>query len=438
MSYINYARSGPACQLAQAVFSLTAITFHCNYQGLAGTPPAASKEPIMHDAPSEKRFQTVPILGMALVHFIHDLYTSFLAPLLPLLIERLKMSMTQAGTLWMFLNLPSLFNPFLGYAADRWRLLKPLIVISPAVTALFMGLIGVAPHFVVLVVFLLLAGVSVAALHVSAPVIVSYLAGDKVGRGMSFHQVSGELARSLGPVLAVSLASWLTLEGLWLTAPVGIAASLVLWWRLPEVDHLRRQAGRQEGDAMAVIREMKWTLLGVGGILTARSFMVGALGTFLPTLLYGEGHSLSAGGISLAIFEFTGAVGALVAGPLSDRIGRRKVLMGAIVMAPLATGLFVAVRHPVLMVMTLALTGLFVFATMPVMMALVMEQAGSHRSTANGVFTAMSFAIRASIVVLVGLLGDLLGLRTAFLVCAVIALAGIPFAWMLPRSGKQG
>jgi hypothetical protein len=43
-------------------------------------------------------FQTGKILALSIGHFIHDVYSSFLAPLLPLLIEKLSMSLTQADS----------------------------------------------------------------------------------------------------------------------------------------------------------------------------------------------------------------------------------------------------------------------------------------------------------------------------------------------------
>jgi FSR family fosmidomycin resistance protein-like MFS transporter len=42
-------------------------------------------------------FKTGKILALSIAHFIHDVYSSFLAPLLPLLIEKLSKSLTQAG-----------------------------------------------------------------------------------------------------------------------------------------------------------------------------------------------------------------------------------------------------------------------------------------------------------------------------------------------------
>ena len=64
-------------------------------------------------------FQTGRVIGLSLSHFINDIYTSFLSPLLPLLIRKLSMSLDQAGFLSTILQIPSLLNPYIGILADR-------------------------------------------------------------------------------------------------------------------------------------------------------------------------------------------------------------------------------------------------------------------------------------------------------------------------------
>jgi FSR family fosmidomycin resistance protein-like MFS transporter len=65
-------------------------------------------------------------------------------------------------------------------------------------------------------------------------------------------------------------------------------------------------------------------------------------------------------------------------------------------------------------------------------MALVQESFPESRALANGVYMALSFGIRAGVVVVVGRIGDLWGLQMAFLISAVIPLLGLPFLRMLP------
>ena len=47
---------------------------------------------------TKEKFNTDQVLTIVGGHFIHDSYTSFVAPLLPLIIEKLSLTLTMAGS----------------------------------------------------------------------------------------------------------------------------------------------------------------------------------------------------------------------------------------------------------------------------------------------------------------------------------------------------
>ena len=159
----------------------------------------------------DEDFQTGKILTLSIAHFIHDVYSSFLAPLLPLLIEKLSMSLTQAGFLSTVMQIPALLNPYIGVLADRISV-RYLVILAPAMTAVPMSLIGMAPGYGVLLILLFVTGISVSVFHVPAPVMVADLSAARKGRGMSFFMTGGELARTVGPLVAVAAVSLFGLE----------------------------------------------------------------------------------------------------------------------------------------------------------------------------------------------------------------------------------
>jgi len=148
----------------------------------------------------EEKFQTGNVILISLTHLLHDIYTSFLAPLLPLLIERFNISLFLSGLLAVIQRVPSLFNPFVGILAERVKV-RYFVIFAPAVTTLAMGLIGVAPAYTVAAVLLFVSGISSTMFHVPAPVLVKKISGDRVGMGMSYFMFGGELARTLGPLI---------------------------------------------------------------------------------------------------------------------------------------------------------------------------------------------------------------------------------------------
>ena len=178
-------------------------------------------------------------------------------------------------------------------------------------------------------------------------------------------------------------------------------------------------------------------MIPVTGILISRAFMAGALATFLPTFLYGEGESLWMANISLAVLELAGALGAFISGTLSDRIGRRRVLLAAVALSPPLMLLFllsdVLLRLPVL-----AALGFVTLSTGPVLMAVTIENSGANPAAATGTYMMIAFSARSLILLAVGALGDALGLRLTFHLCALLGVLGVPFALLLPRSPRQG
>lgn len=374
------------------------------------------------------------VFTVSAAHFVHDTFTALLAPLLPLLIQNLGMSLLQAGSLTVVMQAPSVLNPVIGSLADKYGLNRVLVICAPGATGVLMCLIGIAPNYAVLAVLMLTVGFSVSAIHVAGPVLVSQVARDSVGRGMSFFMVGGELARTAGPLFAVQLVATFGMQGMWRIAPAAAVSSLLLWWRFAGMGAPR--PAERPSRLVAVFRKMRKTIGVVLALLLARAFMVAALTTFLPTFVYGQGKSLLLANASLSVLELCGAAGAMTSGTLSDKLGRGRVLKSALALAPPLMLLF-TFSDGLPRMFVLAALGFVALSTTPVLMAVMIENSGANAAAANGIFMMMSFGIRGLVVLLVGAMGDAWGLRGAFLVCTAFAALGFPFTFLLPRPAPR-
>lgn len=374
------------------------------------------------------QFQAGRVLLLSFCHFIHDAYSSFLAPLLPLLIEKLSMTLTQAGLLSTVMQIPALLNPYIGSIADRISV-RYFVILAPAMTAVPMSLIGVAPNYAVLMLLMLVAGISVALFHVPAPVMIARVSGGRKGRGMSFFMTGGELSRALGPLAAVGAVSLMGLEGFYPIMIVGILASCWLYWVLRDLPF--RGESRRRTPVGKTWRQTRHVLFPLTGIIASRGFMHAAAATFLPTYINMETGNLWLAGAGLTLFEVAGVAGVLAAGSLSDIFGRRQVLVISLIGAPISLFLFAAMDGWI-QIAALLLTGFTLLSTTPVMLALVQEHATENPSAANGWFMMVSFIARSAIVVVVGMLGDWVGLNNAYFISAGLGLIGIAFALKLP------
>ncbi len=390
-------------------------------KNLETTPPSQSRQ--------SEDFQTGRILILSLCHFIHDVYSSFLSPLLPLLIEKLSMSLTQAGFLSSVMQIPALLNPYIGILADRISV-RFFIILAPSLTAIPMSLIGIAPSYGILLILLFITGISVAIFHVPSPVMISRLSGPKKGRGMSLYMTGGEFARAVGPLIAVGAVSLLGLEGFYPIMIFGLAASVWLYFNFRDVPITVDQD--RKSSVLGTWRELRYILLPLTAILFARGFMHASITAFLPTFIKLETGNLWLAGMALTVFEITGVVGIFAAGPISDRLGRRRILMISLIGAPLSLLAFAWIGGWVRFV-ALGFIGVSLLSTTPVMLALVQEHAASSPAAANGFFMMASFIARSAIVVVVGFIGDLIGLRATYFFSAIMGLLALPFIRMLPE-----
>lgn len=377
-----------------------------------------------------QKFYTSKVALVSFSHFIHDVYTSFLSPLLPLIIEKLSLTLSQAGLLSTVMQIPALLNPFIGLFADNKGLARWLVILAPTLTAIPMCLIGITPSYGLLLLLAFVAGISVALYHVPAPVLVAKYSGNKKGRGMSFFMTGGELARTIGPMFAVAAVSLLGLDNFHWVLVFAPVTSLVLYFTLEKEEE--KTAIRKNGSLRASYREIRHVLNPLIGILTARAFMHASMGVFLTVFVERKTGSLWYGGAALGIYEALGVAGVLSAGTLSDWMGRRRVLFWALVVAPVAILLFVFTTGALKIAM-LMITGFTVLSTTPVMLALVQETARENPSAANGLFMMVSFAARSFAVVIVGAIGDVAGLENMFTISALVGFTAIPFLLKLEK-----
>ncbi len=385
----------------------------------------------MEQNTDQNKFHTSAVSVISTGHMVHDTYTAFLPALLPVLMEKFSLTNTTAGLLSVFAQAPSLLQPFIGHLADR-RNLRYFIILTPAISGTAMSLLSIAPHYAFLAFLLVITGISSAALHSVAPVLAGTLSGNKLGRGMSFWMVGGELGRTIGPLLVVTAIGYLTLEGLpWLMFG-GFFASIFLYIQLKDATTQPR-SNISQLPWKAALQKMRPILIPVFILIFSRSMMMAALTTFLPTFLTNEGSSLWVAGASLSILEAAGVVGAFLAGSLSDRLGRRKMLVISFSATPVFMLLFLQVKG-ILQVPLLIFLGFFAISITPVIMAIVQENFPENRALANGIYMAINFILMSAAILMVGKVADLSSLRFTFYMAAILVAAGLPFILLMPKS----
>jgi FSR family fosmidomycin resistance protein-like MFS transporter len=176
---------------------------------------------------------------------------------------------------------------------------------------------------------------------------------------------------------------------------------------------------------------MRATLLGLTGISVFIGGLKGAMVIFLPAYLTAKGASLVVAGVSLSVLEAGGVIGVLTAGTLSDRWGRKFVLLAAILAIPVLMWIFL-LNPGFLTFPILFLLGFFLLSNGPVMLAIVQESGSERPAYVNGIYMMINFVVGSSMTVLVGALNDRLGLDMTYQLVTVWFLGAIFCVPFLP------
>ena len=376
-----------------------------------------------------RRNRTGQLIAISAGHFVHDCYTAILAPALPLIIDKLGISFGVTGLLGVIQRIPSLFNPLIGIIAER-PVMRYMVIVSPALTALSMSLIGIAPGYIFLAVLLFFSGISSTLWHIPTPVMVKSLAGRRTGMGMSLYMAGGEFARTAGPLVFLGVYSLWGLEGTWKMMPLGFLASFILYFSFRKARFTPTSSSRQhhEGSYWKIFLRFRAVFLLTGLFTFFQAWLKASMTYFLPTFLTWQGNSIHYADVALAVLQLSGALGALFSGIISDRIGRSRTLMIVSLVTPLLTLLFLNLEgfwiYPVLL-----LLGFFLFAPVPVMLATVQELRTEKKAFVNSIYMTLNFFVGVMIYPLVGIMVDHLDFDLSFRILAFVGFAAFPVVW---------
>ncbi|MGB2962640.1 MAG: MFS transporter [Anaerolineales bacterium] len=363
-------------------------------------------------------------------HLFHDLFTSFLPALLPSLIEKLSLTLTSAGILTTFTRLPSVINPFIGYLADK-KGAKYFVIFTPAITATLMSLIGIPSNFYSLALIVFLAGTSSTVFHSTSPAMVADASAKRKGFGLSLFMAGGGIGRAIGPLLVVWTVALWGIQGIFRLAFLGWAASFILFFQFrkfvikPKTKHSLK----------AAIPIFKKFFLRLSLVLILRNTLTASLDTYLPVYMVQSGAPLWMAGAALSTLEISGVIGALIIGPLSDRIGRKKSINFSMLVSAIMIPVFL-LSSGWLVIPLLLVLGFFSLSTSTLFLALVQDHFQDHRATGNSVYLLISFLSNAVMLVVIGYIGDNAGLEIAYLISSIAALLSIPALNLIPPIEK--
>ncbi|MCP4666513.1 MAG: MFS transporter [Deltaproteobacteria bacterium] len=362
------------------------------------------------------------IFALTLVHFTGDFYASFIHPLLPVFAERYSLTLTQVGLITGISRLLAfVVQPSVGYVADRFRT-RLFVLGGLTLAVVFIPLVGIAPYFWVLIIFVSLGSIGSSMYHPPCAGMVSTYAGGHFGFSMSVFILGGTLAFGVGPIFITCFVQFYHLGASPFTMIFGVAVMAYLFKVLP-------LPGGGEGlrnlGFLGALKETfgsVWkSIVLIWIVMVLRSFTGQSFLTFVPVLYAKEGHSLVSIGMIVSLFTVGGAISGLLAGHLSDKVGYKPVFFVAHAMSAPSLCLLLFLPGGWVYVGSF-FAGFFVLATLPLGVAMAQELAPLGRSMVSSLMMGLAFGTGGMMTPLSGKLADIFSIRPVLAFLALIPL----------------
>ncbi|MCC7032296.1 MAG: MFS transporter [Acidobacteria bacterium] len=371
------------------------------------------------------------IWKVASTHLVVDAYTNMYAPLLPLLIPHLNLSLAAAGMLAMAFQMANSVSQLgFGALADRWKP-RVLILGGPLLAVLVLSFVGLATSPLMLGAILVIGGFGGAAFHPPAAALVYRLADHRKGLAMSAHISGGSLGFALAPLVFVPVIARL---GLVWSPVIMIPGLLALSWTLRQVPPMRRPEAH-ERSSWSSLRPAAVPLALLYFTVVLRTATSYGFMTFAPTLLTRRGLSIDQASTAVFLYLLTSGIGGFFGGPLADRYGPRRVMVATLV----ASVPFLALA-PVLppwgFAAMLAIGGLLLQSTLPVSVTFAQAVAKAGAATVSSLMMGFAWGMGSLAVPLIGMAADRFGINAALVGLSTVPLLAAGLASALP-SGRD-
>ncbi len=383
------------------------------------------------DSKKTTNYSTIGILSFA--HLLNDMYSNYLPQMLPFLVAATALSTTRAAILVSAFTISSsLIQPIFGYFLDRQGK-RWLVHVGTLWMAIMLSLTGLVQSYYLLVLLAGLAGLGTAAFHPQASTMITVVSGDRKAVLLSTFIAFGNTGFALSPLLLVPLFQTFGLHATIYTVFPGIFVALLLYFFAPKNNVLSGGKAPNLSDVLHSLKSARLELLAITSVIAIRSLAYTGLLTILP--LYFQSQNLSSVTSSHLVFImlFSGALGGIMGGLISDHYGRKPLIVSSLI---LTTPLFYGFLYTkgILSIVFLALAGASLLSSFSVTVVAAQEAIPNNKSLAAGLTMGFAGGIGGLMVIIIGRIGDLYGLTTAVSVLFILPIvAGIIALFMKSR-----
>ena len=399
------------------------------------------------DAPAKRSFKEVWLItfGHSLTHW----YPATFYLLLPIIGAELGLSFSQIGLIMTCQYLAgAVANVPGGILVDTVGRKGLLMAVSLFWVGFPYLLMGFTHSYVLLLACVVMVGIGNSLWHPTAIPTLARRYPERKGLVLSLHGMGGNAGDAIAPLVIGSLLavfSWR--QVVMLNVMPGLAMSALLLVFLgtlqlgakkaaPPREHAPSQSLAEYGSGLRqLLRNRSLLLLSSSGAF--RSMTQNALLTFLPLFLARElGYSPFLTGAAMFALQAAGFAAAPVAGHLSDRMGRRSVVMTSMAMTAVVLVFMALAGRSHLFIAFIAVLGFVLYAIRPVIQAWLLESTPKNMggSSIGILFGAQSLG--SSVAPLIGgIIADHYGLGATFYFLAGTIVCANLLILVMPRTG---
>jgi MFS family permease len=382
-------------------------------------------------------------------HMMTHWYPATFYLLLPLIGRELGLSFSQIGSiLTCQFTAGALSNVPGGIMVDAIGRKGLLMAVALSWIGLPYLVMGFSHSYWMLLVCAAMVGIGNNLWHPTAIPLLAHNHPEQRGLVVSIHAMGGNLGDAIAPLAVgamLTMFSWR--DVVVMNVVPGVVASILLLLLLGRIDGSRAEPDAPAGphrNAVDVFTGMRIlfanrTVLMLSLGSAVRSMTAMTLLAFLPVFLSNElGFAPNWVGGSLFALQAAGFAAAPISGHLSDRIGRRNIIMTSMVMSGVVL-LFMAFagRSPAF-VLFIAFLGFFLFAIRAVLQAWLIDATPRHLAgTSIGVLFGAQ-AVGAAIGPLVGgMIADHYGIIATFYYLAATIVVANMFIFFTPLTPAE-
>lgn len=295
-------------------------------------------------------------------------------PILPLYLVSFGASSTVIGAVMAVFTITATATRIpVGLLIDRIGR-KPFLIAGVALFAV--GNFGYlwAPGILLMLPFRMLHGVGWSGCTTAVATLAADIAPQKRrGELIGYAAMASSLGGAIGPVAGFALLQRFDFSGVFFGAAALLFVSLILAAFVKEPEHGPRNNHRQRWLDLLVIPETLLPAVAVAFL----SFGHGGILTFLPI------HALKLGlenpGLWFGLYALCLLLSRPVAGPLSDRISRRAVIIPGLILNLLGIGILALASSPAWLMAAAVVGGFGTGAAQPALMTVAVDQTSPQR-----------------------------------------------------------